>query len=80
MVDINLSDWNVGFLPGEILAESDLTALTGSPSGNPIWKSNNPEKFTSDGWLMQHSRDGERGGKRFSNLSGKYQSFKSASN
>ena len=73
MVDIDSSEWKSGLLsPSEILSNNDLIPLTSRPSGNPIWKSNNPEQFTSDGWLMQNSRDGERGSRRYTNLSGSF--------
>ena len=69
MVNIALADWNPGPLSTEIIALTDLKSLTGSPSGIPIWKSNNPEKFNGNGWLMQHARGDVRGSNRFLDLS-----------
>jgi hypothetical protein len=40
-----------------------LRALGGGLGGSRVWKSNNPEKFTGNGWLMQSARnDASRGG------------------
>ncbi|MDJ0508546.1 MAG: hypothetical protein QNJ64_04720 [Crocosphaera sp.] len=68
MVNLKIDDWNEGFLPGVIVETEDLKPLTSQPSGNPIWKSNNPEQFTSDGWLMQHARSSPRGSRTFRGL------------
>jgi hypothetical protein len=59
---IGSRDWLPGAPQGQV-AGADLRELPSSPSGPPIWVSNNPERFTSNGWLVLHSRtDPNRGG------------------
>jgi hypothetical protein len=53
---ISSSDWSIGtLLVPNIVPLEKLKPLTGMARGMPIWKSNNPEVFTSDGWLMQNA-------------------------
>ncbi|MGK7940862.1 MAG: hypothetical protein AB4062_12075 [Crocosphaera sp.] len=72
MVNLKTDDWNQGFLPDVIVVTENLKPLTNQPSGKPIWKSDNPEQFTSDGWLMQHARSSRRGGRTFRGLKGSF--------
>jgi len=59
---IGPDDWLPGAPSGPI-AGAELRDLPTSPSGPPIWVSNNPERFTGNGWLVLHSRtDPTRGG------------------
>lgn len=49
--------------PAGLIAAGELLDLPAAPSGPPIWVSNNPERFTGEGWLVQHARsDPQRGG------------------
>ena len=65
-MSIGVADWTTGTLSTAKIPEQNLKPLTISPSGGMIWKSNNPEEFTSNGWLMQNARsDGSRGGSSF---------------
>jgi hypothetical protein len=58
---ISTSDWSSEALPvTSIVPLGKLKSLTGMARGMPIWKSNNPEVFTSDGWLMQNARTSSR--------------------
>lgn len=67
-----ISNWTAGSLPSSgtpselIVPNSSLLPLNVSLSGNPVFKSNNPEIFTDNGWLMQNSRtDPTRGGSSY---------------
>lgn len=53
---INVSDWTSGNLTTSMIPEDELKPLSVSPKRGAIWKSNNPEIFTSNGWLMQNAR------------------------
>jgi Protein of unknown function (DUF3370) len=58
---ISSSDWSIGtLLVPNIVPLEKLKPLTGMARGMPIWKSNNPEVFTSDGWLMQNALNSSR--------------------
>lgn len=60
---IAATDWTAGTLSTPIVALNNLKPLGGALAGNPVWKSNNPEVFYGDGWLMQNARvDATRGG------------------
>jgi hypothetical protein len=66
MSSIPESEWTTSSLLTPVVPTSQLKSLTGSPSGNPIWKSNNPELIDGNGWLMQNERtDSIRGGYAF---------------
>jgi Tfp pilus assembly major pilin PilA len=69
---INTSSWTAGLLPvttditQQILPNAELLPLNVTFGGNKIFKSNNPEIFRGNGWLMQNSRtDATRGGQQF---------------
>lgn len=72
MPAITTSDWTNGSLSTEIIPLDQLKALDGSHQGMPIWKSNNPEVFRGDGWLLQHARAGARVSSQFNNLQGTF--------
>lgn len=66
---IDPTNWTLGLLPVsadpalQILPNTELQPLNVVLSGNKIFKCNNPEIFTGNGWLMQNSRtDATRGG------------------
>ena len=62
-VRIGVGEWTPGALAGALIPAERLKPLGGAPGGPPIWKSNNPEVFHGDGWLMQNARaDAQRGG------------------
>lgn len=71
---INAHEWNSGRLTEIPVPDSDLKDLNVKSGGIPLWTSNNPEKFTSDGWLMLNSRKSCRGGKYYP-LSGKFRLY-----
>jgi Protein of unknown function (DUF3370) len=66
----NTSDWTSGLMPDTtgsgtpttailnnlIIANANLKPLNVTLGGPKILVSNNPEKFTGDGWLVQHNR------------------------
>jgi hypothetical protein len=57
------TDWISGNLSTQIVPLNNLKHIEGNLSGTPIWKSNNPEVVTGNGWLMQNARvDSSRGG------------------
>jgi hypothetical protein len=63
------ADWTPGALPVTtnpaqmILPNAELLPLVITRGGNKFFKSNNPEIFRGNGWLMQNSRtDATRGG------------------
>jgi hypothetical protein len=61
--NLTVSDWTTGSLTTSIVPLDKLKYLDGNLSGNPIWKSNNPEVVKGNGWLMQNARvDTSRGG------------------
>ena len=66
------SGWINGSLPQSgtpsqlIIPDTQLNDLNVARSGSAIYKSNNPEIFQSNGWLMQNARtDARRGGQRY---------------
>ncbi|GAA4346348.1 hypothetical protein GCM10023185_00770 [Hymenobacter saemangeumensis] len=53
---IAASNWTAGRFTGSIVPLGSQRAMPNvTLGGNPIVKSNNPEKFTSTGWLTQHT-------------------------
>jgi hypothetical protein len=70
------TEWTAGALPvttnpsQQVLPATQLKPLGVTLSGNKSYKSNNPEIFRGNGWLMQNSRtDATRGGSAYA-LSG----------
>jgi hypothetical protein len=74
---INMNEWTTGLLPDTtgsgtpttailnqlIIGNTSLKPLGITLAGSPLLVSNNPERFTGDGWLMQHNRvDPTQGG------------------
>jgi len=57
--------WSPGTLqPGVIVPVTELRNLPGGLTGAPIWKSNNPEAITGEGWLMTNGANAlQRGGR-----------------
>ncbi len=62
-ISYTTNQWTNGALSSSIVSPANLKPLGGDLSGSSIWKSNNPEVFRGNGWLMQNSRtDAARGG------------------
>src|SRR5688572_30768704 len=60
---IDPTSWTLGTLtatstdPSQLLiANASLLPLNATLSGNKVFKCNNPEIFTGNGWLMQNAR------------------------
>lgn len=69
---VPITSWTSGLLPitsdvtQHILPNIALLPLNVVKSGPPVFKSNNPEIFRGNGWLMQNSRtDASRGGQTY---------------
>lgn len=65
------TQWTSNVLPVDgnptlqIVPNASLKPLNVTLSGNPMYKSNNPESITGDGWVMQNSRiHPTRGGRK----------------
>lgn len=60
---ITAASWNSGLLSTAVVPLDKLQPISDAVSGSNIWKSNNPEIFKGNGWLMQNARtDSQRGG------------------
>ncbi|WP_269530885.1 DUF3370 family protein [Chitinimonas sp. BJYL2] len=61
---VSWHNWLTGPLAVDTpVPKSELSAFNAGYGGYPIWKSNNPEKYSGTGWLMQNGRaDAARGG------------------
>jgi hypothetical protein len=58
---LTTADWTPGSLPaGAVVARSSLKDPGWNLGGERIWKSNNPEIYTGDGWLSQVARNDSR--------------------